>query len=213
MTWPTPSQSLLATDPRYGTVTVTTWHGMHPKLFTRRHWAGHDAPPIVKGSVIRIEVEHLPRPAGRTKKTLWLWWSGEGEPDLDRCWRAYLRRFDIEHGFRFVKGTLGWTTPSLCTPEQADRWTWLVVAALTEVRLARGLVADLRLPWERPATQLSSPRRECDGGFGDFVRRSEHQPVHRNPRRPAPDARKGPENRREPAIRQSKRQPEQASKV
>jgi len=186
---------------------------MHPKLFTRRHWAGHDAPPIVKGSVIRIEVEHLPRPAGRTKKTLWLWWSGEGEPDLDRCWRAYLRRFDIEHGFRFVKGTLGWTTPSLCTPEQADRWTWLVVAALTEVRLARGLVADLRLPWERPATQLSSPRRECDGGFGDFVRRSEHQPVHRNPRRPAPDARKGPENRREPAIRQSKRQPEQASKV
>ena len=150
MTWPTPSQSLLATDPRYGTVTVTTWHGMHPKLFTRRHWAGHDAPPIVKGSVIRIEVEHLPRPAGRTKKTLWLWWSGEGEPDLDRCWRAYLRRFDIEHGFRFVKGTLGWTTPSLCTPEQADRWTWLIVAALTHLRLARGLVADLRLPWERP---------------------------------------------------------------
>ena len=160
MTWPTPSQSLLATDPRYGTVTVTTWHGMHPKLFTRRHWAGHDAPPIVKGSVIRIEVEHLPRPAGRTKKTLWLWWSGEGEPDLDRCWRAYLRRFDIEHGFRFVEGTLGWTTPSLCTPEQADRWTWLVVAALTELRLARGLVADLRLPWERPRdpTQLTPAR-------------------------------------------------------
>jgi hypothetical protein len=160
VTWPTPSQSLLATDPRYGTVTVTTWHGMHPKLFTRRHWAGHDAPPIVKGSVIRIEVEHLPRPAGRTKKTLWLWWSGEGEPDLDRCWRAYLRRFDIEHGFRFVEGTLGWTTPSLCTPEQADRWTWLVVAALTELRLARGLVADLRLPWERPRdpTQLTPAR-------------------------------------------------------
>jgi hypothetical protein len=149
-TWPEASANLVASDPRYGTVKVTAWHGMHPKLSALRHWAGHDAPPIVKGSVIRVEVEHLPRPTARAKKTLWLWWSGEAEPDLDRCWRAYLRRFDIEHGFRFVKGTLGWTTPSLCTPEQADRWTWLVVADLTQLRLARGLVADLRLPWEQP---------------------------------------------------------------
>ena len=148
--WTTPSDSLVATDPRYGTVTVTAWHGVHPRLSRRGHWSADQTPPIVKGSVIRVEVEHLPRPIGRTNKTLWLWWSGNGEPDLDRCWRAYLRRFDIEHGFRFAKGTLGWTTPSLCTPEQADRWTWLIVAALTQLRLARGLVADLRLPWERP---------------------------------------------------------------
>ena len=66
------------------------------------------------------------------------------------CWRAYLRRFDLEHTFRFVKHTLGWTAPALCTPEQAERWTWLIVAAYTQLRLARGLVADQRLPWERP---------------------------------------------------------------
>jgi len=35
-------------------------------------------------------------------------------------------------------------------PEQADRWTWLVLAAYTQLRLARALVADRRLPWERP---------------------------------------------------------------
>ena len=35
-------------------------------------------------------------------------------------------------------------------PEQADRWTWLVLAAYTQLRLARGAVADRRLPWERP---------------------------------------------------------------
>src|SRR5215204_1526251 len=34
-------------------------------------------------------------------------------------------------------------------PEQADRWTWLVLAAYTQLRLARVRVADLRLPWER----------------------------------------------------------------
>ena len=35
-------------------------------------------------------------------------------------------------------------------PEQADRCTWTVIAAYTQLRLARGLVDDLRLPWERP---------------------------------------------------------------
>jgi hypothetical protein len=34
-------------------------------------------------------------------------------------------------------------------PEQADRCSWLVVAAFTQLRLARACVADLRLPWER----------------------------------------------------------------
>ena len=54
-------RSLVASDPRYGTVTVTAWHGVHPRICS---WpgalVGHDAPPIVKGSVIRVEVEHLP---------------------------------------------------------------------------------------------------------------------------------------------------------
>jgi hypothetical protein len=159
-TWPEPSASLRAFDPRYGTITVSAWPGLHPRLIGRGRWAGRAAPPIVKGTVIRVDVEHLPKPTARTKKTLWLWWSGRGEPDLERCWRAYLHRFDIEHMFRFAKNTLGWTTPLLCTPEQADRWTWIVVAVLTQLRLARGLVADLRLPWERPRdpTKLTPTR-------------------------------------------------------
>ena len=96
---------------------------------------------------------------------LWLWWSGEDEPNLERCWRAYLRRFDIEHTFRFVKNTLGWTTPSVRTPEQSDRWTWLVVAAYTQLRLARGLVEDLRLPWERPKDPLLLTPTRVRRGF------------------------------------------------
>jgi hypothetical protein len=34
-------------------------------------------------------------------------------------------------------------------PGQADRWTWLVLAAFAQLRLARAHVADQRLPWER----------------------------------------------------------------
>ena len=148
--WPSPDDELVADDVRYGTVSVSAWHGLHPRLIGRGRWAGNGHPPIVKVSVIRIDVEHLPKPTGRVKKTLWCVWSGPGVPDLDLCWRAYLRRFDIEHNFRFAKQTLGWTTPSLCTPEQADRWTWIIVAVLTQLRLARRCVSDLRLPWERP---------------------------------------------------------------
>ncbi|HXL20356.1 MAG TPA: NF041680 family putative transposase [Streptosporangiaceae bacterium] len=149
-TWTEPDAQLRATDARYGNVTVQAWHGLHPKLSGRGRWSGPDAPPIVPGTVIRVEVDHLPKADTRAKKTLWLWWSGPDTPDLDLCWRAYLRRFDLEHTYRFVKNTLGWTSPSLQTPEQADRWTWLVVAAYTQLRLARGLVDDIRLPWERP---------------------------------------------------------------
>ncbi len=35
-------------------------------------------------------------------------------------------------------------------PAVADRWTWLVVGAYTQLRLARGLVRQVRLPWQRP---------------------------------------------------------------
>jgi len=159
-TWLDPDAELVTRDSRYGNVAVTAWHGLHPKLHGRGRWRDFDEPPIIRGSVIRVQVEHLPKPTSRTTKTLWLWWSGPDKPDLDLCWRAYLRRFDIEHTFRFVKSTLGWTTPAVCTPDQADRWTWLIVAAYTQLRLARGLVDDLRLPWERPRdpTQLTPAR-------------------------------------------------------
>lgn len=58
------------------------------------------------------------------------------------AWKAYCRRFDLEHTIRFLKQTLSWTTPRFRHPEQADRWTWLVLAAYTQLRLARAIVAD-----------------------------------------------------------------------
>jgi len=61
-TWPEPSASLIADDPRYGKITVTAWHKMHPRLSGRGRWRDNGAPPIVRGSVIRVEVEHRPNP-------------------------------------------------------------------------------------------------------------------------------------------------------
>jgi hypothetical protein len=33
----------------------------------------------------------------------------------------------------------------------ANRRTWLIIAACAQLRLARSLAEDLRLPWQRPA--------------------------------------------------------------
>jgi len=204
--WSAPDTDLVVDDPRYGRVRVQAWHGLHPKLHGRGHWSGCDAPPIVKGSVIRVDVERLPKSGGRLNKTLWLWWSGHGTPDLDRCFRAYLHRFDIEHGFRFQKGTLGWTTPSLCTPEQADRWSWLVVAVYTQLRLARGLVADLRLPWERPCDpSLLTPARVRRGfrRLRTTLGTPSSPPKSRTPGPGRPKGTRKPPRTRYPAIKKA----------
>jgi hypothetical protein len=115
-------------------------------------WAGHDALlPIVEGTVIRLQVERLPGTG--TPKPLWLWYSttATDAEQVDRLWQMFLRRFDIEHTFRFLKQTLGWTTPRVRDPQAADRWTWLMIAAYTQLRLVRHLVEDRWRPWERKA--------------------------------------------------------------
>jgi hypothetical protein len=151
-TWPTPTATLTCQDDQYGTVTVQAWAGLHPKQ--QRH-PGHGTRgprPIVRGTILRVQVERVPAKT-RPPKVLWLWWAGPDLLDLDLAWRAYIRRFDLEHTVRFCKQTLGWTTPRPRHPEQADRWTWLVLAGYTQLRLARDVVADRRLPWERPRPQ------------------------------------------------------------
>jgi hypothetical protein len=88
----------------------------------------------------------------RAPKPLGLWWQGPPgtAPALALIWRAYVHRFDLAHTLRFGKQALDWTTLRLRQPAAAERWTWLVVLAYTQLRLARAGVADQRLPWERP---------------------------------------------------------------
>ena len=109
----------------------------------------------MRGCVILVEVDKPPRQTRKPKK-LWLWWSGEGEVCLALFWKAYCRRFDLEHTIRFLKQTLGWTAPRFQTP-RASRPVdvALVLVAYVQLRLARGIVADRSLPWER----AQRPRR------------------------------------------------------
>jgi hypothetical protein len=147
-TWPSAAAEHVVEDEQYGTVRVRSWAGLHPKQQNHPGRGTRKPRAIVRGTVVLVEVSRLPaRPY--PPQVLWLWWAGPGMPDLDLLWRAYVRRFDLEHTLRFCKQHLGWTTPRVRHPEQADRWTWLVMAAYTQLRLARPWVADRRLPWER----------------------------------------------------------------
>jgi hypothetical protein len=120
------------------------------------------------------------------------------ETDVDRCWQAFLRRFDIEHTFRLFKQTLGWTAPKLRDPHAADRWTWLMITVHTQLRLARPLATDLRRPWEKPTPPERLTPARVRRGFATSTRRSPLQPVHRNPPTQAPDDHPAPKTRTQP---------------
>ena len=154
-TQPPPSVTTVTDTTHYGKAVATAWDRLHPLLVRRSAWADYPKGdlPVIEGTVIRLQVDHLR--GDRSPRPVWLWWSGIAATagDVDRLWQAFLRRFDLEHTFRMIKQTLGWTTPKLREPAAADRWTWLVIAAHTQLRLARPLAEDLRNPWERPARQ------------------------------------------------------------
>lgn len=135
---PAPDAVATTADARHGTVTVSVWRGMRCRP--------HAALPLM---LVRIQVARLPG-SGHAPRPLWLAWIGEDEPaDLLDLWRWYALRFTIEQGFRFLKQTLGWTTVRVRDPGAAERWTWLLLLGLWQLWLARALVADQRLPWER----------------------------------------------------------------
>jgi len=127
-TWGDPDDRLSVNDDQYGHVEVTAWRCLHPRLGRRGRWRHHPGPlPIVGGTIIRVQVQHLPKHDTRAVKTLWLWHAGAADADLDACWRAYIRRFDIEHTLRFGKHTLGWVTPACAIPPRptgGPGWSW-----------------------------------------------------------------------------------------
>ncbi|HYZ38451.1 MAG TPA: hypothetical protein VE673_17335 [Pseudonocardiaceae bacterium] len=149
--WPGPSTRSTSETVRYGGAEASSWDRRHPRLTHRGAWADHSGRlPIIEGTLIRLAVDHLP--GQREAKPVWLWAQATGADAalVICCWQAYLRRFDAEDTIRFEKQALGWTVPKLRLPAAADRWTWLVIAAHTQLRLARPLAVDLRRPWERP---------------------------------------------------------------
>ena len=166
-------------------------HGQHAKR-DARGWR-----PIVRGTLLLVAVSRLPDSPQQTREpqALWLWWHAPPDtpeaqmPDLERVWRASVRRFDLEQTFRFLKQTLNWTLPRVRHPEQADRWTWLVLLADTQWRLARPLAQDQPLPWQQAPPSGKLPPARAQRAFSTLLLRlpilaRAPKPCGRSPGRP-----------------------------
>lgn len=200
--WPAPQVSAVADTPRHGQLQVSAWRRLHQKLASRGRWERCDsaALPVIEGTLIRLQ------PAGRkpasTPPPMWLWTSGPDATaaDVAAAWQAYLRRFDLEHTFRFLKQVLGWTRPALRDPAAADRWTWLILACYTQLWLARGLVAGTRLPWQQPCQPGRLTPARVRQGFRNLRHTMPSPAAAPKPATPGPGRPPGSRNRH-PAIR------------
>jgi hypothetical protein len=199
--WPAPAVTTCTETTRYGTARATAWGRLHQRLTGRAGWEGHDGElPVIEGTLIRLQVDHLP--GDRSPEPLWLWTSAaDAAADaVNRTWQAFLRRFDIEHTFRFFKQVLGWTRPKLRDPAAADRWTWIIIACYAQLYLSRRLAADIRLPWQRPCPPGRLTPARVRRGFRNIRQTLPDLAGAPKPGKPGPGRPPGSKNRR-PATR------------
>jgi hypothetical protein len=149
-TWGTPDEGVQLEDPYWGQVRLERWQGLHEKK-------GADVPYDVIRACVHLEREKPPA-------ALWLaWLAPEPLPaqitvTLETIWRAYVSRWPIEPSIHFRKEILGWTRPRFQTKEAGDRWTELTAIACWILFLARPIVADAPLPWQKPQQRLTPQR-------------------------------------------------------
>ncbi|MHC5824296.1 MAG: NF041680 family putative transposase [Nostoc sp.] len=129
-TWSEATSVLKVNDSKLGRVRVSLWKDLHFRQAATR-------------TMLLIRVERLDAHFYiRLSKPLWLAWVGEEMPPLESVWCLYLRRFTIDHWYRFLKQRLHWTVPKLSTPKQSERWSDLMPLMTWELWLARDIVTD-----------------------------------------------------------------------
>jgi hypothetical protein len=148
-TWWSADEEIEVQHPQLGRVRVRCWRTLH-----FRQAAAHP--------LNLIQVQRLDE-AGNPKSTrpLWLAWVGQTMPPLNQLWQCYLRRFALEHWYRFLKQRLHWTVPEFGSTQAAERWSDLMPLVSWQLWLARKLVQDSPLPWQKPMRTIS-PGRVAD---------------------------------------------------
>lgn len=116
-----------------------------------------------------VLVERLDEAAHPRHKPLWLVWIGETMPALDTLWALYLRRFCIEHWYRFIKQRLHWCLPHLGTAAQTQAWSTLMPLMSWQLWLARNDSPDQPLPWQKPSS-IKTPGRVANAFATILVR-------------------------------------------
>ena len=157
-TWSEPQETVELEDEKWGEVRLRRWDCLH---------ARQDANTLF--SVLLVET-HRERKA--QTRPLWLAYQPPphqqpGDQPVASLWRGYQHRWPVEPGTRFRKQSLAWTLPRFQDADACDRWTLLVTLAQWQLFLARELIADRPLPWQR-AQDNPTPERVLQGLGGLF---------------------------------------------
>ncbi len=152
--WGRPAQELWLIDSHHGLVRLRCWHDLHAKQEAATSF-----------SVIRAEV-HLER--NKPPRPIWLTTIGALEVPVCVRWLWLDQRWPVEPAFHFRKGRLYWTIPYFQQADRCDPWTLLVDVACWQIWLARDLVTDQPLSWQKPQADLT-PRRVTKGLGATFA--------------------------------------------
>lgn len=152
-TWSEPTETLRCTDATLGPIHIQLWEELHFKKATSH--------PLV---LIRIE-RLTARDTRRDPQVVWLAWAGQVPPSLEEWGPLYGQRWRIEPWYHLAKSRLYWTLPRLKTPEQSQTWSDLMPLLTWQLWIARPLVTDNPLPWQKPQRH-PTPQRVLQGMGG-----------------------------------------------
>jgi hypothetical protein len=92
-TWCSHNQLVEVQDPKLGQLRLRLWYNLHFQQ-------------SAKHPMHLIQVERLNEDAVLKSRPLWLAWMGISMPKLCEFWRLYLRRFAVDHWYRFARATV-----------------------------------------------------------------------------------------------------------
>jgi len=158
-TWGEADEFAALHHPRWGSVEIRRWNNLH------RRWQSVDT----WFDIIQVQT-HLEK--AEPSAPLWLAWQAprtmpkDVQVNAETIWQAYQHRWTIEPSIRFRPGqdlrqaAAIWCRrlPQFQLVEAADRWSTLVSLAMWMLHLARPIVQDQPLPWQRPQRDLTPGR-------------------------------------------------------
>ena len=198
-TWSQPTADFEMDDPDLGKTRVQLWQDLHFR----------------KAASCPMRVARLQRlqskGSRRSPKVIWIAWIGQEPPEPTTWWQRYLRRYAVDHWYRFAKQRLHWTLPMVSTPEQGERWSDLMPFMTWELWLARPLGIDKPLPWQKKQAELT-PGRVCQG-LSDIFAQIGTPASAPKPRGNAPGWTKGRPRKPRQRFEVVKKGPKQAKQV
>lgn len=174
-TWGEPDPATVQVTDRYGTARTMAWDRIHARPTTRSAWLDHDGELlIIEGTLIRTggrPPARRRRPAAGAAVVL-----PDGHDRRGRRSALAGVPAPIRPGTHLPDGQADarLDPPEARTPDAADRWTWLIITAHTQLRLGAHSSRTSAAPGNGPQSPAGSPPHASAEGSGGAVASAYH---------------------------------------